>query len=297
MKLRFNKIYIFLALFFVLGNMTAQQDPNYTFYRYTMNIVNPAFAGAEHRTEFMANVRSQWAGVEGAPETQSFIASTHLGKKVGLGASVVNDKTFIETQTSIAVDFSYLVRWNDYTNIYLGIKASGNSYNANTDGLTTFGIGSDPSLMDIDGGITPNVGAGIYVKSRKFSLAFSAPKILKPKRLEEDEGTAKLGRNKMHMYLMGAYDFEIARNLLFKPSTMIRHIESAPLSVDLTLALKYNNIFEFGPSYRLDEGFAGFVLFSPTDSLHIGYAYEAALNSSLNNTNNGTHEILLKVSL
>lgn len=297
MKLRFNKIYTFLALFFVLGNMTAQQDPNYTFYRYTMNIVNPAFAGAEHRTEFMANVRSQWAGVEGAPETQSFIASTHLGKKVGLGASVVNDKTFIETQTSIAVDFSYLVRWNDYTNIYLGIKASGNSYNANTDGLTTFGIGSDPSLMDIDGGITPNVGAGIYVKSRKLSLAFSAPKILKPKRLEEDEGTAKLGRNKMHMYLMGAYDFEIARNLLFKPSTMIRHIESAPLSVDLTLALKYNNIFEFGPSYRLDEGFAGFVLFSPTDSLHIGYAYEAALNSSLNNTNNGTHEILLKVSL
>ncbi len=179
-----NSIYLILFLVFFSGTTLAQQDPSYIFYRYSMNYVNPAHAGAEARTEFGANIRSQWSGVVGAPETQSFLASTYFGKNVGLGVSIINDKTFIESQTSLAIDFSYKVQWNNYTNIYFGLKASGNSYNANTDGLTTFGIGSDPSLMDIDGRVTPNVGVGVYFQSRKLSLSFSVPKILKPKRLE-----------------------------------------------------------------------------------------------------------------
>jgi type IX secretion system PorP/SprF family membrane protein len=262
-----------------------------------MNFVNPAYAGAGGITEFAANVRSQWSGVAGAPETQSFLASTFLGRNVGLGVSIVNDKTFIETQTSVAIDFSYKVQWDNYTDIYFGLKASGNSYNANTDGLMTFGIQSDPSLMDIDGGLTPNIGAGVYYQNRKLSLSFSVPKILKPKRLEQDGGTAKLGRNKVHMYLMAGYDFGINQKLIFKPSTMVRYVENAPLSVDLTTALKFNDIFELGVAYRLEEGFAGFVLFDLAARLDIGYAYEASTNSSLANTNNGAHEVFLKFSL
>lgn len=151
-----NNIYFVILLCFFIAGVKAQQDPNYIFYRYSMNILNPAYAGAEDRTEFAANIRSQWSGVAGAPETQSFLASTHLGSNVGLGVSILNDKTFIEAQTSLAIDFSYRVKLKNELDLYLGLKASGNSYNANTDGLMTFGIQSDPSLMDIDGGITPN---------------------------------------------------------------------------------------------------------------------------------------------
>lgn len=288
-------IYFLLFTFFIIKSASAQQDPNYIFYRYNMNFVNPAYAGAEELTEFGMNVRSQWSGVAGAPETQSFLASTFMGKNVGLGVSIINDKTFIETQTSVAIDFSYKVQWDNYTNIYFGLKASGNSYNANTAGLMTFGIQSDPSLMDIDGGITPNIGAGVYFRNRKLSLSFSVPKILKPKRLEQDGGSARLGRNKLHMYLMGAYDLEINDKLVFRPSAMLRYIEDSPMSIDLTTALRYNEIIEFGASYRLDEGFAGFVLFNLANSFDIGYAYEIPLESSLNNTNNGTHELFMKV--
>jgi type IX secretion system PorP/SprF family membrane protein len=292
-----NNLYIVLFLFFLSGTIMAQQDPSYIFYRYTMNYVNPAYAGAAARTEFGANIRSQWSGVAGAPETQSFLASTYFGKNVGLGVSIINDKTFIESQTSLAIDFSYSINWDSDTKIYFGLKASGNSYNANTDGLMTFGIQSDPSLMNIDGGMTPNVGAGIYFQNRKFALSFSIPKILKTNRLEQESGLARLGRNKIHMYLMGAYDFELNDKLVLKPSTMIRYVESAPLSIDMTVALQFSKIFEFGTNYRVDEGFAGFMLFNLANSFDIGYAYESSLTSSLANTNNGTHEIFLKVQL
>jgi len=292
-----SSIYIILFIFFFSGNLMAQQDPSYIFYRYSMNFVNPAYAGAGDRTEFAANVRSQWSGVAGAPETQSFLASTHMGKNVGLGVSIINDKTFIETQTSVAIDFSYKVQWDNYTNIYFGLKASGNSYNANTDGLMTFGIQGDPSLMNIDGGITPNIGAGVYFQNRKLSLSLSAPSILRPRRLEQENGTARLGRNKLHVYLMGAYDIEINDKLLLKPSSMVRYVENAPISVDLTAALRYDETFEIGAAYRLNEGLAGFVLLKLANSFDIGYAYEANVESSLNNTNNGSHEIFLKLTL
>ncbi|WP_339840220.1 type IX secretion system membrane protein PorP/SprF [uncultured Maribacter sp.] len=294
--MKISNIYIVLFALFSLNAM-AQQDPSFIFYRYNMNFVNPAYAGAEKKTEFGANVRSQWSGVNGAPETQSFLVGTYLGRSVGLGLSIINDKTFIETQTSVALDFSYQVQWDRYTNIYFGLKASGNSYNANTDGLITFDIQSDPSLMNIDGGITPNLGAGIYFQNRRLSLSISLPKILKPKRLEQDGGSARLGRNRLHMYLMGAYDIEINENLILKPSSMIRYVESAPLSIDLTIALRFNEIFELGAAYRLDEGFAGFLLFNLADSLDIGYAYEASINSTLASSNNGTHELFLKLNL
>lgn len=223
-----NNILFLLFAFCLIGNISAQQDPSYIFYRYNMNFVNPAYAGAEERTEFGMTVRSQWAGVVGAPETQSFMAGTYLGRNVGLGVSIVNDRTFIETQTSVAIDFSYKVKWDEQTNVYFGLKASGNSYNANTDGLITFGIQSDPSLMDIDGGITPNMGAGVYLHRKKLSLSFSVPKVLKSKRLEQDGGSARLGRNRLHMYLMGAYDIQINEKLVIKPSTMVRYVESSP---------------------------------------------------------------------
>ncbi|WP_339652216.1 type IX secretion system membrane protein PorP/SprF [uncultured Maribacter sp.] len=294
-----NKLHLYtvMLLLFISGTLAAQQDPAYTFYRYNMNFINPAHAGAESRTEFGANIRSQWSGVVGAPETQSFMASTYFGKNVGLGISIINDKTFIENQTSVALDFSYHLKWDDDTNIYLGLKASGNSYNANTDGLMTFGIESDLSLMNLNGGVTPNIGIGVYLQAKKLSLSFSAPRILKPERLEQDGATAKLGRNKMHMYLMGVYDIEINDNLVLKPATLIRHVESAPLSVDLTLTLNYNSLLEFGSSYRINEGFSGLFIFDLSKGMKVGYAYEVSKQSSLANTNNGTHEIMLKLEL
>ena len=88
----------------------------------------------------------------------------------------------------------------------------GNSYNANLDGLMTFGIQSDSSLMNIDGSFTPNIGAGVYFQNRKLALSLSVPQILKPNRLEQNDGLARLGRNKIHMYFMGAYDYEINEN-------------------------------------------------------------------------------------
>ncbi len=290
-------IYITLVLLLCTLVVSAQQDPNYTFYRYNMNLINPAYAGANDGTDIGLNVRSQWASVEGAPETQSVIFGTPMGKNLGVGVSIINDRTFIEDQTSVALDFSYKLKLNEKNRIYFGFKAGFNSYDANASGLMTYGISQDPSLMNIDGRYNVNFGAGVLLKNEKYFIAFSIPKILTPERLEHDDGIARLGVDRMHMYLAAGYDFRLSDNIVLKPSVLFRYVNASPLSVDATALLELNKRFDIGAAYRLDESISGLLIFKANQWFQIGYAYEAAFESPVRDLDNGTHEIMLNIKL
>lgn len=285
-----------LVLFFI-AKAEAQQDPNYTMYRYNMNLINPAYAGADGTTDLGITVRSQWANVPGAPETQSFIFGAPVGKNVGVGLSVINDRTFIEKQTSVAMDFSYHLKLNRDLDLYLGFKAGFNSYNANTDGLVTYGGMQDPKLTDLDGRFSPNFGAGAYLVHEDYFVSLSVPKILSPDRLEENDGIVTAGADKIHMYLSGGYNVVLSSSTILKPSVLVRYVEASPLSVDLTALLEFNKRFDLGAAYRINESVSGLVVFKVYDAMHIGYAYESPLESSIRNIDNGTHEIMMKLRL
>lgn len=291
-----NNIYFPVVLFLILmiGNLSAQQDPNYSFYRYNMNLINPAFAGASEKTNLGLNVRSQWAGVQGAPETQSLIFGTPVGKNVGIGLSIINDKTFIENQTSFSIDFSYKLKLNEGNDLYFGIKGGATSYDANTDGLVTYGIQQDMSLMNIDGRFNPNVGAGVYLKNEKYFIALSVPKILTPDRLEQNDGLARLGSDRTHFYLAGGYDFTFTENMIFKPTALVRYVDASPISLDLTAILEFNKRIDLGAAYRWDESISAIFIFK-TGWLDIGYAYEIATENPIRNNANGTHEIMMNL--
>ncbi len=292
-----NKIknLFFLLALMALGQVSAQQDPNYTFYRFNMNLVNPAFAGAGENSHLGLNIRSQWASVPGAPETQSVVFGTPLGNNVGLGLSIINDKTFVENQTSVALDFSYKLKLSEENDLYFGLKGSFASYDVNTDGLVTYGIQPDMSLMNIDGRFTPNVGAGLLLKNERYFLSFSIPKILTTDRLDQNDGMARLGVDQVHYYLAGGYDFILNENIVLKPSALVRYVDASPLSVDFTGLVEFNERLDLGAAYRVSESVSGIFMFK-TGWIDIGYAYEIALESNVRNIDNGTHEIMMQLS-
>jgi type IX secretion system PorP/SprF family membrane protein len=286
-------------LFVLLSSVRAwsQQDPNYTFYRYNMNIYNPAFAGSSEGVEFVLGLRSQWAGIEGAPESQSAIFGMPVGNKVGLGVSILNDKTFIETQTWMAVDFSYHIELDEDNKLYFGLKASANSYDANTQGLLTYGVGQDGSLMNFESRFTPNVGAGIYLKNEKYFISLSAPKILTPDRLQEANGNAFLGADRMHAYLGGGYDFLLGGTTKLQALGMIRYVDASPLSYELTGLLDLAERFTLGAGYRYNESISGLFLFKVSNGFELGYAYENAWQRPIDGLDQGTHEVFMRFLL
>jgi type IX secretion system PorP/SprF family membrane protein len=286
-----------------------QQDTNRAFFKQAMNLVNPAFAGSQNafvdsqrsnlgnKSEIGIDFRSQWAGVEGAPETQSVFFSSNMGKNVGLGVSVVNDRTFIENQTSIAVDFSYKLKLDDYNYVYLGIKAGATSYNANLAGLTTFGFGSDPSLNNINGGFNPTVGAGALLKGAHYFVSLSTPNFITSERLEDNDGTARLGQSRPHFYFAGGYDFSLGGSMTLRAAGIARYVEATPLSMEFNTLLDFNNKIQLGPTYRIGEGIGGLFIFNAAGWIDLGYGYEVASNSPVASQSMGTHEIFMKLKM
>ncbi len=137
--MKYFKNTLTIVAFLLIGSLYAQQEPNYSLYRYSKNIINPSYAGADGSTSLTANLRSQWVNVEDAPETQSFFFATPLGKRVGIGASVVNDKVFVENRTSFSIDFSYNFLCQK-TNLFLGLKAGGSTYDVDRGSLSNYSI-------------------------------------------------------------------------------------------------------------------------------------------------------------
>src|SRR5690606_36641781 len=193
-----NKIQVLAFAMAFCATINGQQDPNYTCYRYIMNIYNPAFTGSSEAAELSLGIRSQWAGIEGAPESQSAIFGMPVGRNVGLGVSIVNDRSFIEQQTWMAIDISYHIQLDGDHKLYFGIKGSANSYDAITNGLVTYSVGQDGTLIDYERRFTPNVGAGVSLKHDRYFASLSVPKLLTPERLQERDGNAYLGVDRMH---------------------------------------------------------------------------------------------------
>ena len=101
-----KKIISTIVFLVVTITANAQQESLFSFYRNHMNLVNPAYAGAEDETLINSSYRKQWAGIEEAPETQALSFGTSLGKSIGINSSTfetcVNDGKYIKWTSNVA---------------------------------------------------------------------------------------------------------------------------------------------------------------------------------------------------
>jgi type IX secretion system PorP/SprF family membrane protein len=289
-----NKIQTLMIFVLFFGSCVAfaQQDNTFTMYRYQMNIFNPAYVGLNGETEITSSIRTQWTGIEDAPETQTISFRTTLGKNLGVGITTVSDKTFIEHQKTLNLDFSYKLKMNESSDLYFGIKAGGNFYDVNTSGIQTYNLQSDPALASINS-FTPNIGVGLLFKEQKWYVSLSAPKLLNTLKAVNDAGYVTLNTNRTRIFLSGGYDFNLSPSLILSPSVFINYINGLPTSVDFNSTLNIENVFEFGATYRTEDAFSAMSTINISKRFMFGFAYEISSKPVLARARN-TNEILFK---
>lgn len=271
----------------------AQQDPQYTQYMYNMSVINPAYATEGNDINLGALYRAQWVGSVGGPTTGSFFVHVPLQEKIQVGLSVINDQIGdVVNETNVYADFAYILSLGNSTKLSLGVKAGATFFNTNFDGFIYSDVLPDPAFANNLSKTFPNIGAGAYLFGDNYYVGFSAPNLLNSKHLENNSGIVANGVEEMHFFLTGGYVFEMNENLKLKPAFMTKAVSGAPLSVDLTANVLFNNVFEVGAGYRLDDAITGLVNFRVTPSLRIGYAYDYTL-SNLGKFNSGSHEIMI----
>jgi len=287
---------IFLLALTLLLTITAsfgQQDPQYTHYMYNMNVVNPAYAGSRETLSIGILGRTQWVGIDGAPQTITANVHAPVGRNLGLGLSIIADKIGPVKEQNVFADISYTVNTSEEGRLAFGIKGGLSFFNGDLANLLApdGSIGDDPLLADNLTETFPNIGAGVYYYTDKFYVGASVPNILESAHF--DDTSNAVASEKMHGFLTAGYVFELSDNVDFKPAAMLKAVPGSPLSVDLTGNFLINDRFELGLAYRFDDSIDGLVSFLVTDDFRIGYSYDYTL-TDLQDFNSGSHEIFLQ---
>ncbi|MDM1454350.1 PorP/SprF family type IX secretion system membrane protein [Myroides odoratimimus] len=278
-----------------VSEVYGQQDPQYTHYMYNTTNINPGYSGTRGVLNVFGMYRTQWVGLDGAPQTANISIDTPLGDN-GLsgGINYTNDRIGAMSENNFSLNLAYAIDLNDTYKLSFGLKATANLLDVD---YTKLDIHDETDITfgkNINNKFNPNIGAGLYLYSDKSYLGFSVPNFLTSDR-SENEGRA-LMRQKMHFYLMGGYVFELNPSLKFKPAFLAKAVEGAPMQVDLTANFLIVDKFTIGAAYRWDSSVSALAGFQVNDGLFIGYSYDAD-TSKLSRYNSGSHEIFLRFDL
>ncbi len=280
-----------------------QQDAQYTQYMYNTMSVNPAYTGSRGVTSIAGLHRSQWVGLEGAPETQTLNIHSPIGlyKRMGLGLSVVNDKIGegVTQETHFDIDFSYTVKTSDVGKLSFGLKAGGHLLNVDYSVLDQkeLAIGRDPELeTSIDNKFSPNIGAGVYYHTDRFYAGISVPNILETQHF--DALNLSVAKEQMHYYFITGYVFDLNPSVKFKPALLTKAVSGAPLQVDVSANFMINEKFILGGAYRWDAAFSGMFGFQVSKPFMLGLAYDREI-TQLGKAiyNSGSFEVFLRYEL
>ena len=291
-----KKLYIIILVFLLSYQMQAQQDPQYTQYMYNMNVVNPAYAGSFEGVALGLLYRSQWVGLEGAPKTGTLAIHSPVGKRVGLGMSLINDEIGPVKETNAYADFSYTLPMGSDNKLAFGVKAGATFHKI---GISEVDIdvidAGDPFFAENINEVTPNVGAGVYFyKNNKYYISVSVPNILNATHL--DASGTKIGSETQHLFAAVGYVFDLSENFKLKPHGLLKTAFTAPLSFDVNANLFMYDLVELGVGYRLEDSFSGMINLRVTPNLRVGYAYDS-IQSDLNYATSSSHEVFINFDI
>ncbi|MCB9264977.1 MAG: PorP/SprF family type IX secretion system membrane protein [Lewinellaceae bacterium] len=265
------------ALFFLSGQLFAQQLDLSTMYRYNWQVLNPAAVNhiylEDKHKQYVANAsyRQQWIGFEGAPATYN-LRFEYFPKDtpVKVGGLATGDKAGAISTNSFLGNFAYLIyfsrRIHSESYLSVGLNVGGVLYRVDMNEIR-FQDPNQPRPEGIWNQSYADMALGCFYRWKtydphflpspalaEFYIGLSVPQTFSMNLSRPEEGAFDIERVQ-HYYLITGGVFSLSRQLLLEPSLWVRYLPNAsyqtlfkdtPVSSDLNCRLQYNNRFWAG---------------------------------------------------
>lgn len=276
----------------------AQQDAQYSMYRFNGLYVNPAYAGSHEVINAMAIYRHQWVKIPRQPQSASVTVHSPLkNDKIGLGLIYSYDQIGVTKTNSVNANFAYRIPVGKKKNvrICIGLSAGATNYRTNLNQVAVVDA-NDPNFTGNNvNRWLPNFGFGLYAYSDKFFVGISVPHILANKldgKTSVFETSANVARQYHHLLFNAGYVFSLGKKVKFMPSLMMKYVPVyAPISFDFNATFIFIDRIWLGAGYRLNDSYNFMLAVDVTKQLKIGYAYDLTV-SSQNKYTSGSHEVM-----
>lgn len=286
-----------VGLFLLVASLShGQQDPMFTQYMFNTLSINPAYAGYSEVVEANLIHRSQWVDFDGAPRTQSLTIHGPLRKeKLGLGGTVLNDKSGPSSQVGLFLDASYKIIM-DKSSIAFGLKGGLNFYKADLTSLSPLDA-TDPIFQtDIVNKPLANFGFGMFWSSEKWYVTASLPKLLNNELIDEEIPSFEMNEERRHLFFGGGMVFEINNYVKFKPTFLAKVVDGAPPTADFTANFLFYDKFWTGAMFRTGDAVGMIFQYEINKKLRLGYSYDYII-SDLSSYSGASHEVMIGVDL
>jgi len=276
---RFIIFFVIIAIFF---NGFAQNVPQYNLYNHNLFLLSPAAIGLNGGVNVYAGHKTQWTGLNDAPQYSYFTANGLLTKSMGVGMSFNMQKYGIFNVMNIGVGYAYRIGFSRYQALSLGVSVNFVQNSINTENLYAEEM-VDPAL--ISNNFNQSLfytGFGIEYRYKDFGVDLSVPVLY------------GVQENKFFQtsFLYAQYNFRLSDNIWkLKPSVLLRYSRGSRVQADINVLVDWNDVAWFQSSYRTNNE----ILFGAgvfIKHLGIGYSYEL-VTKPISYASGGSHEIVV----
>lgn len=256
-------------------------------------MINPAYVGLYKDASVNLISRKQWIGIDGAPLTNFLSATTSVGRRFGIGAMVISDQLGINNNIEGHMAFSFNVIETGGVTLALGVQGGLVNYRYDYTKLNLEYLDDDDLDMNQTNYSKPNFGSGIFLKTDKFYLGVSSPRILN---VDINDGLLSSTRYKRHFYVSGGILLNNSFNSVvrIKPSFLLRMVPEGNMALDVNLHALLMETLWVGATVRNLSAVGINSQFQVSQRTRIGYGFELPVNALLTR-NFGTHEISLLI--
>jgi type IX secretion system PorP/SprF family membrane protein len=306
-----------IAILFVLSGsvmLHAQQHPMYSQYTVDKFLVNPAVAGANGISTVNFLSRQQYVGFKQAPRTFALTAQSRIledsyimrrlmlrkqgerksrSGRVGVGASIYNDRNGIVNRTGIQGTYAYHINFGNAWQLSMGLSVLGFQYRIDDQDVPV-AEPDDPLLANSRKSFfSTDASAGVFATNGDLYGGIALTDLL---------GSAlKLNRDLYFDYrtqrkftLLAGYQFSISNSLVLEPAVLVQGTITS-FSIDLNARLFYMENYWAGISYRSNNSMV-MMLGGRLDRFYLGYAFDLDIGPVRTYTS-GSHEVVFGIRI
>jgi len=287
-----KKLIIISLILIASQAVFGQQDPQYSLYMFNPLGVNPGYAGSREVLSGVLIHRSQWVGLDGAPETQVLSLNTPLkNKKMGLGLQIVNDKIGPRNNQQLSLSYAYRLKLGG-GKLAFGLRAGMLNYNYDWDKIEYKDAEDQIPTTGSENAMLPTFDFGMYYNTKTFYLGAAVDHLNQAKfnLSSSDSLTSEAKKHSVFTATVGKA-FILNDNFVLKTSALLR-ASNASGNFDVNASVLIKNKILFGVTARSSKAIVVMTEINLTKNLRLGAGYDIDMSDVAKSTS-GSFEIFL----
>ncbi len=281
-----------LLLFIVLcPALQAQQLPILDNYLLNPVSISPAFSGRDNIFEALVTHRTEGPKLSGSPVIGNVNIDGRIGKKMGVGGSIILNKAGIYKNFSINLNYAYHLQVAKLHFLSFGISAA--MYQNSLDiSSVILKDPNDPMVMN-QSKISEsyfNMGASLLYNYQNFNFSIAFPLLFNNRSFYIDDAPYEYVLTmKRNFLIYSNYTLDLNEEWKLKFDLLFRYVQQVPWTIEVSTLVKFRDSYWFGLLYRKPTVIGVTAGLEIINSIVINYNYEF-VGSSMMGSSGGNHE-------